>query len=246
VTTWDAAEYGETWAEVYDRLHADRPDTATAVDTLAALAGGGPILELGVGTGRLALPLAARGLHVVGIDASVAMLDRLTAKPGADRVTTVRGDFSSFDLGRRFRLVLVAFNTLFNLPSQGAQVDCFSSAARHLEPGGAFVVEAFVPDPRRHGDDTVRAPHVVDGTAVLVVTRHDPLTQQLLSARVLIEDGTIRMLPVKIRYAWPSELDLMAKMAGLEVSERWGAWDRRPFTAESTGHVTVYRSSQTR
>ena len=238
--------YGERWADIYDELFgADPADagTAEAVDLLAALADGGPVLELGVGTGRIALPLAARGLEVHGIDASARMLALLGAKPGGERVHTHVGDLADADVDvpGGFALVLVVFNTLFALPTQEAQVRCFANVARRLAPAGAFVVEAFVPDPSRFDrGQTVRASRVgVDGVG-LEVSRHDPVAQSVSSQQVWLTEAGAQLRPVSVRYAWPSELDLMARLAGLELRDRWGGWDRSPFTAESGGHVSVY------
>ncbi|MGH8898620.1 MAG: class I SAM-dependent DNA methyltransferase [Egibacteraceae bacterium] len=244
---WGAAEYGDQWAAVYDRIPMrSQAETDEAVEALARLAGGGRVLELGIGTGRLALPLAARGLDVHGIDASEAMVAQLRAKPGGDAVPVVIGDFADACADGPFDLVVLAFNTLFNLPTQGAQCRCFANAARHLTEGGAFVIEAFVPDMRRFdGDQAVRALDVEDLHVVLQVSRHDPVTQQILGARVVIDDGAgVRVLPLKIRYAWPSEIDLMARLAGLDLAERWGGWSGEPFTRDSKSHVSVYRQGQ--
>jgi SAM-dependent methyltransferase len=240
---WPAAEYGDAWAAVYDERHGDLPDTGDAVETLARLAGAGPVLELGIGTGRLALPLAARGLEVHGIDASAPMVDRLRAKPRGDSIPVTIGDMASLTLDRTFSLVFVAFNTLFNLPSQEAQVRCIAGAAAHLAPGGRFVVEAFVPDLGRFDrGQAVRATDVTEAHVVLEIARHDPVVQRVHSARVVVTptDG-IRMLPVNIRYAWPAEVDLMARLAGLEHEERWSGWQRQPFDESSRQHVSVYR-----
>ncbi|MGH8906523.1 MAG: class I SAM-dependent DNA methyltransferase [Egibacteraceae bacterium] len=238
---WTPEEYGDAWAPVYDRFHDPKLDTETAVEALARLAGEGRVLEFGIGTGRLALPLAARGLEVHGIDASQAMVARLRAKPGGGHIPVVIGDFAQARAEGRFDLVLLAFNTLFNLPSQDAQCRCFANAAGHLTRRGAFVVEAFVPDLRRfHDDQSVRAEEIDDQNVVLEVARHDPVNQQVVSARVMIDDGVQTRL-VKIRYAWPSEIDLMARLAGLGLAERWGGWSGEPFTRESPTHISVYR-----
>jgi SAM-dependent methyltransferase len=239
---WGPEEYGEAWADVYDRVHAEGPDTDAEVEALVRLAAGGRVLEFGIGTGRLALPLAASGLEVHGIDASQAMVARLRAKPGGERIPVVIGDFADARAEGRFDLVLLAFNTLFNLPSQDAQCRCFANAAAHLTPRGVFVVDAFVPDLRRfHDDQAVRAADLgSDRNVVLEVARHDPVTQRIVSARVVIDRG-VETRTMKIRYAWPSEIDLMARLAGLELAERWGGWSGEPFTRDSPSHVSVYR-----
>lgn len=239
---YDPAAYGDAWADVYDRLHAHVDDADEVVDALARLAGDGPVLEFGVGTGRLALPLAARGVEVHGVDASQAMLDRLRAKPGGDQLTVTRADFAAVRLDRTFCLVVLAFNTLFNLPTQEAQVRCFERAAAHLRPGGRFVVEAFVPDLRRfEGNQAVRADDVHADQATLTLERHDPVAQAVTSVHLHASEDGLRFLPVPIRYAWPSELDLMARLAGLGLEHRWSDWAGSAFTAASTAHVSVYR-----
>lgn len=246
---WDVAEYGDQWAAVYDRTQLQSPaETDEAVQALTRLAHGGRVLELGIGTGRIALPLAVSGLEVWGIDASQAMVAQLRAKPGGDTISVVIGDFAEASADGRFDLVAIVFNTLFNLPTQGAQCRCFANAARHLTNDGAFVVEAFVPDVRRFEDDqTVRALGVEDIHVVLEVTRHDPVSQQVHSARVVIdEQHGVQTLPVKMRYAWPSEIDLMAQLAGLELAERWGGWSGAPFTRDSKSHVSIYRKTISR
>lgn len=241
---WDAAEYGDQWAAVYDRLQMrSQAETDKTVEALARLAKGGRVLEFGIGTGRLALPLAARGLEVHGIDASEAMVAQLQAKRGGDTIPVVVGDFAHAKASGLFGLVVLAFNTLFSVATQRGQCRCFANGAGHLTEDGAFVIEAFVPDMRRFDDDqTVRALDVDEVHAVLEITRHDPVAQQVRSARVIIdEQHGIQTLPLKIRYAWPSEIDLMARLAGLELAERWGGWSGEPFTRDSRSHVSIYR-----
>jgi SAM-dependent methyltransferase len=241
---WDAAEYGDQWAAVYDRnLPRLQEHTDETVEALTQLAKGGRVLEFGIGTGRVALPLAARGLQVYGIDASEVMLAQLRAKPGGDAIPVVVGDFADTRAEGRFDLVVLVLHTLFNLATQDAQCRCFANAARHLNDQGVFVIEAFVPDMHRFGDDqVVRALDVDNVHAVLQVARHDPVTQQVRSARVVIdEQHGVLMLPVKIRYAWPAEIDLMARLAGLELIERWGGWSGEPFTRDSCLHVSIYQ-----
>lgn len=237
--------YDRARAATYDELHTHRFAEADAVaDVLAALnahAGGGPVLELGVGTGRLALPLAARGLEVWGVDDSAAMLDRLRAKPGADRVRVVEGDFA--DAGRLvdpgFTLAFVAFNTLFELGDQDAQVRCLQGVARLLVTGGLLVVEALAPDLTRL-EQTVSALAVGPERTVLQATRHDPVSQVVSGADVTVADGQVRLSPWSIRYVSVPELDLMARLAGMALRHRWGGWHREPFTASSSSHVSVY------
>ena len=241
---YGAETYGDRWAEVYDEVHeepADAGATTAAVGVLAGLARGGRVLELGVGTGRLALPLAERGLEVHGIDASAQMLELLRAKPGGDRVTASLGDLADVDVDGEFDLIFVAFNTLFALTSQEEQIRCFDNVARRMTADGMFVVEAFVPDLARFDrGQTVRASRVETDEIALEVTRHDRATQTLKSQHVVITEAATRLLPVHIRYSWPSELDLMARLAGLHLQDRWSGWDRSPFTSASGEHVSVY------
>jgi SAM-dependent methyltransferase len=231
--------YGDAIADIYDDFHPIDP--AAAVDFLSAHARGGSVLELGVGTGRVALPLAALGLAVHGVDASDAMLDQLRAKPGADRVALSKGDFGETHAGDGFALAYVVFNTFFALASFEAQKRCFHNVAKQLRPGGRFVLEVFVPDLARFPDGQALRPGRIEADRlVLEATRHDKMTQTLDAQLVLITTDGIRLVPIKLRYAWPSELDLMAELAGLRFVERWGSFRKDPFTAASTQHVSVY------
>jgi SAM-dependent methyltransferase len=235
--------YGDRIAAVYDDRTArdGRFDTPEAVEFLAQLAGPGPVLELGIGTGRLALPLVGRGLDVHGIDASQAMVARLRAKPGGERISVTIGDFADVDVDGIYPLVFVAFNTFFALASQDDQVRCFAGVAAHLAPGGVFVIEAFVPDVTRlafgHHPRTERVE--IDGVE-LSASLHDPVHQVIDSQHIVIGEQGTSCYPVRVRYAWPSELDLMARLAGLRLRERWGTWQREPFGATSPSHVSVY------
>ncbi len=236
--------YDEARAARYDRAYPDAFARADAiVDALSALAGPPParLLELGIGTGRLALPLAERGYEMEGIDDSEPMVARLRAKPGGADLPVVLGTFANVDelVRGRFRLVFVAYNTLFELQSQDEQVRCFSGGARHLAPGGLFVVEAFVPDLTRL-EQAVHAASVTDDHLRLSATRHDPLTQQAVTQNLWISSAGIQLEPSTIRYATVPELDLMARLAGLRLAHRWGGWAGEPFTAASASHVSVY------
>nr|WP_063779188.1 class I SAM-dependent methyltransferase [Kibdelosporangium sp. MJ126-NF4]CEL13012.1 Methyltransferase SCO0408 [Kibdelosporangium sp. MJ126-NF4]CTQ98698.1 Methyltransferase SCO0408 [Kibdelosporangium sp. MJ126-NF4] len=238
--SYSAGIYGDAVADVYDELVEPLSgQTAATVEFLADLARGGQALELGVGTGRVALPLAARGVAVHGIDASPKMLDRLRDKAGDMRVTTSVGDFGAVAVHGEFDVVYVVFNTFYGLPTQDEQLECVRRVAAVLRPGGTFVVEAFVPDHARFdGKGGITA----DGTDAgrLDVARHDPVGQNIFARQVLhTEDGT-KLLPVHMRYVWPAELDLMARIAGLRRVERFGGWSREPFTAASANHVSVY------
>ncbi len=236
--------FGERMADVYDAGVGPRPSeagTLESVEVLADLAAGGTVLELAIGTGRVALPLAARGLSVHGIDASEAMVAKLREKPGGDAIPVTIGDFA---VDGAFDLVFLVFNTLFNLTSQDDQVRCFHNVARHLSAGGVFVVEAFVPDIARLDGQSVLAERVTIDSAVLEASVHDPVAQTVQYTHIVITQDGVRLYPIPMRYAWPSELDLMARLAGLELRERWGGWDRSPFTASSSGHVSVYARAE--
>ena len=233
--------YGDRIADVYDGLYSGL-DTDGAVETLAELAGAGPVLELAIGTGRLALPLAERGLEVHGIDASEQMVAKLREKPGGDRIPVTMGDFADVAVEGRFSLVFVAFNTLFALPTQEDQLRCFENVAARLTDDGVFVVEVFFPDLARFDRGQRMQTTFVEADRVMLdASRHDPIAQRVDSAHVVITEAGTKLYPVNVRYAFPPELDLMARLAGLELVERWADWDRSPFTAESAKHVSVWR-----
>jgi SAM-dependent methyltransferase len=241
VTDYDAATYGDRMAEVYDEWFAVPSDTEDTVEFLSDLAGTGPVLELGIGTGRVALPLARRGHEVHGVDASEAMVEKLRAKPGGGNISVAIGNFAEPDTEEEFALVYVVFNTFFALLSQEDQVRCFSNVARRLREGGVFVIEAFVPDMTRWDrDQRMEAHHVEDDSVVLGVSRHDAVEQRVASNHLIVSETGVKMYPVRLRYAWPSELDLMARLAELRLRERWGGWRRESFTASSVKHVSVY------
>lgn len=240
---YDPTAYGAHMADEYDQLWEGLVDTDPAVACLADLAGAGPVLELGIGTGRLALPLVGRGMAVHGVDASEAMVAQLRAKPGGDAVPVTIGDFADVRVEGSFSLVVLALNTIFALPTQDAQVACFENAARHLGPGGRFVVEAWVPDPVRFSPtgSTVGVRRLTPTAVSLDVAELDPVEQRMRTTQVSLRDGHLRLHPANHRYAWPSELDLMARVSGMRREHRWSGWDRAPFTAGSHAHVTVYR-----
>jgi SAM-dependent methyltransferase len=235
------ATYGDRIADVYDALYEETLDTDRAVEALAELARGGPVLELAIGTGRLALPLAERGLEVHGVDASERMVEKLRAKPGGEAIKVTMGDFADVPVEATYRLIFIAFNTLFALLTQEDQLRCFANATQHLTDDGVFVIEAFFPDLARfdRGQRT-QATWVDAGRVMLDASRHDAVGQRVDSQHVVITEKGTKLYPVSIRYAFPSELDLMARLAGLELRERWGSWKREPFTAESGRHVSVY------
>ena len=219
-----------------------RGDEIAAVAFLEQRAGPGPALELGIGTGRIALPLAARGIRVDGIDLSPAMVDQLRVKPGGDQLSVTIGDFADVPVPGTYRLIFVVFNTMFNLLTQEDQVRCFENVASHLTGDGSFVVEAFVPTFLYQ----LRNGQYVDAEAIQVdevrldVLRHDMATQMIEESHVSFSSAGVRLNPVVQRYAWPSELDLMARIAGLRLKYRWGGWNREPFNSTSSTHVSVY------
>lgn len=239
---YDAATYGDRIADAYDDLPTHPTDADAAAACLAELAGDGPALELGIGTGRLALPLARRGVAVSGVDTSEAMVAKLRAKPGGDEIDVTIGDFADVDVDGRFSLIFVAYSTFFALLDGAAQQRCFGRVATHLTPGGRFVIEAFVPDPSRFvRDQHIEVRHVGVDNAVLSVSRHHAATQRVDSLLVRLADDGVRTWPVRIRYSYPSELDRMAELAGLRLEHRSGGWTQRDsFTADSVKHVSVY------
>ncbi len=218
-----------------------------AADFLAGLAreGGAPepgALEFGIGTGRIALPLSRRGVRVHGIDLSEAMVARLRAKPGAERITVTIGDFAAARTGKTYPLVYLVFNTIMNLTTQDGQVECFRAAAAHLAPGGCFVIEVAVPDLRRLPPGQTVVPFRVEPDH-LGFDSYDVANQGLVSHHYLVRDGQLEVVSMPFRYAWPAELDLMARIAGLTLRERWSDFTREPFTSESAKHVSVWRKA---
>ena len=236
--------FREEDARFYDERLAQLGDTDEAVACLGELAGGGPVLELGVGTGRVAIPLAHGGIAVHGIDLSESMLTRLRSKPGGDHVAVTVGDFAEVEVTGTFKLVFVVFDTLTALPSQDDQVRCFVNVARHLDPEGVFLVEGSIPPAAPPSSAAVRQAITVkalreDGVH-LEISLHDPSRQLIAVQWVRLEKQGCRLFPFTMRYAWPAELDLMARVAGLRLRDRWGGWARQPFTGASTRHVSVY------
>ncbi|MDR8412557.1 methyltransferase domain-containing protein [Nonomuraea sp. 3-1Str] len=238
---FDASAYGRSIADIYDATARDLP-TEAAVERLYRLAGGGPVLEFGIGTGRIALPLAARGLTVAGIDGSPEMVAELRRKPGGDHIPVAVGDFSATQVEGRFSLVALTTNTIFALPSQDAQVECFRNAAGHLEPGGRFVVEAWVPDLTGFADGSaLRLLSLSEEAVTAEAARLSPATQMMHTTRVRMTAEGLRLLPANHRYAWPAELDLMGRLAGMTLESRWADWEGTPFGDGSRAHVSVYR-----
>jgi hypothetical protein len=238
----DEGYFGERVAAVYDDLSADMFDPAVvdpAADLLAELAGAGAALEFAIGTGRIALPLAARGVRVVGIDNSEAMLARLREKPEAERVDALTGDMASTRVHGEFSLVYLVFNTIFNLTTQDGQVACFENAAAHLRSGGRFVIEARVPELQRLPVGQTVLPWRADPRGMSYYV-YDVVTQRLSGQHYHFLDGRVEATPTEMRYVWPAELDLMARVAGMRLEDRWAGWRREPFTALSPSHVSVY------
>jgi len=232
--------FGEEVAAIYD--DAPRGDEADAVRFLSRLAGDGRALELAVGTGRIALPLAAAGAGVDGIDLSEAMGAKLRSKPGGDALDVTIGDFADVPVGGSYRLVYIVYNTLFNLLTQDDQVRCVENVAAHLDDGGLFVVEALVPSylHRLRDQQYVDAETIEVDRVTLDVSCHDPVNQLQEESHVSITRDGIRLDPIVTRYIWPSELDLMARIAGLRLVDRFGGWTSEPLTPDSRLHVSVY------
>jgi SAM-dependent methyltransferase len=238
---WRPESYGNRVAERYDELFSEL-DPSDAVERLALLAGErGRVLELGIGTGRIAIPLAARGVEVHGVDASEAMVARLREKPGGSRIPVTIGDFANVPVEGPYTVVFVAFNTFFALTTQEEQVRCFENVAAHLTTDGVFALEAFVPDVGRFDrGQRVGAIKVELDEVQLETTSYDAAAQRATSQRIFVGPRGIELTPVVIRFAWPAELDLMGRLAGLRLHERWGGWDGRAFTSDSDQHVSLY------
>jgi SAM-dependent methyltransferase len=237
----DPAFYGDRWADIYDEHHTSL-DPGPAVEFLARLAGHGRVLELAIGTGRVAIPLAGRGITVEGVDASEAMVARLRAKSGGASVPVTIGDMAQVPASGPFGLVYLVFNTLFGLLTQDRQAECFSNCARVLEPGGVFVIECFVPDLTRYDRDRrVQALAVTEDSATIELSLHDAARQRVTTQIVTMDGQGVHLRPVVLRYSWPGELDLMAAQAGFRLQERYSDWDRRPFDSASGKHISVYQ-----
>ncbi len=234
--------FGEGVARRYDETVApmlDGSPVGSAAEFLGELAGSGPVLEMGIGTGRIALPLAQRGVEVHGIDLSPAMVERLQAKPGGAEIPVTVGDFATTVVPGRFALAYLVFNTIMNLTTIDEQVACFENAADHLEDGGRFVVEVGVPQLQRLPPGETVRPFSITQTH-LGFDEYDVAAQRLVSHHYSVIDGKLEVRSIPFRYVWPSELDLMARLAGMTLRERWSGWQREPFTNESTAHVSVW------
>jgi hypothetical protein len=250
---YDASTYGERFAEVYDDWYGEVTDSEACADRLAALAaqaGGGPVLELGIGSGRLALPLVARGVEVHGIDASPSMLERLRAKPAGAAVHATVGDMGELQLADppAFAVVFVAFNTFFNLDSEAAQRRCLARVRALLAPAGHFVLEAFVPsdDVDAAARASLAPRRIAADEVVLTASLVDVAGQTISGQHVHLRESGIRLRPWHLRYATPAQLDAMAGAAGLELESRFGGWHAEPFTEASTVHVSTYRRGNVR
>lgn len=242
IEEYGPSAYGDRFAAIYDeRPEVLAQDTDGAVAFLAEHAGSGPVLELAVGTGRIALPLAEQGIDVHGVDASEAMVARLRSKPGGERIPVAIGDFADVPIEGRYSLVYVVFNTLFALQTQEAQVRCFENVAAHLADDGVFVVEAFVPDLSRFDrDQRTETMQVGLDDAWLAFARHHPAEQRVEGQHVFLSSEGTRFYPVYIRYAYPPELDLMARLAGLRLRARFDGWGGKRFTGPTQTCVSVY------
>lgn len=240
---YDASTYGRLWAPVYDDVYSTVDDSL--IDLLARHAGDPPrALELAIGSGRIAVPLRQRGVDVSGIDASKEMVAKMRAKPGGEDIPVIMGDFGDVEVEDTFPLIYLAFNTIFGLLDQRSQVNCFKNVAARLEPGGRFIIDCFVPDLARFDHHNSR----LGVSSVDSVDEHwteasiyEPVTQHIRTRMTRYgPDGETTVLPVSIRFAWPSELDLMAQLAGLELEDRFGWYDLRPFNERSTSHMSIY------
>jgi SAM-dependent methyltransferase len=240
--TEDEGFFGERAASVYDEHLGDMADPAVVgpvVEKLAALAGDGRALEFAIGTGRIALPLAERGVPVSGIDSSEAMVARLRAKPGGGDIDVTIGDMATTRVEGEFALVYLVFNTIFNLVTQDAQVACFENAAAHLRSGGRFVIETNVPELQGLPLGQTVIPFRAEPGGISFDV-YDVVTQRFSSQHFHFTDGGVEAYPVELRYAWPAELDLMARIAGLRLESRDAGWQQEPFTHLSRAHVSVY------
>lgn len=244
--SYGPATYGDHIADIYDAMYTSR-DPAEEVTRLEGLAGAGPVLELGIGTGRVAVPLSARlasrGIALHGIDASEAMVAKLRSRAGGEAIPVAFGDMKAVEApGDEYSLIYVVFNTFFGLTEQEAQIECFANVARKLVPGGRFAVEGFIPDLARYDrNQRTSALSLTVESVDIDVSVHDPVNQRVDFQHVLIRGSGVRLLPGSLRYAFPGELDLMARLAGFSLESREGGWAQEPFTATSGRAVSVWR-----
>ena len=231
--------YGERIAGIYDEWYSEFDPAA--ITALSEIAHGGSVLELGIGTGRIAIPLHDAGVRLQGIDVSSSMVAKLHAKPGGEKIKVRMGNFADVNIPGKFSLIYIVFNTFFQLLTQEEQIRCFRNVAGHLLPEGLFVIEAFVPDLTRFTDgQAMRVNRVGDKQVQIDVSDHEADKQLVVSQHVLLTEQGTQFFPVKIRYAWPTEMDLMARLAQLQLRERWGNWSKAPFTADSGKHISIY------
>jgi SAM-dependent methyltransferase len=239
------ATFGTLNADDYDAAH-DPGTTDATVALIAEIAPGKRLLELAIGTGRIGLPLAAMGFKLSGIEASPDMVAKLRAKPGGDTIPVTIGDMADVDIEGTFDHAFLVFNTLFNLQSQEDQIRCFANTAKRLAPGGTFLVETFVPDLSGFENHQKVSTKKLDMASVwLEAVTHDPLTQRFDFQRIRVTDQGMKLVPFPMRYAYPPEMDLMARLAGLQLKHRWGGWDKSAFTADSPAHISVYEKPAT-
>jgi SAM-dependent methyltransferase len=240
----DPGLFGRLWAADYDEGSDPDPNLQPSVDFLADRAQGGPVLELAIGTGRVALPLAARGLVVEGVEASPEMVAKMHAKPGGEELPVTIGDMADVPVQGPYPLVYLVFNTLFNLVDAQRQADCFRNVARVLAPGGAFVIETFVPNPVDFDrDEQVQMRDVTEDSATIRMHRYNRVTQQFVRQTIRFDSEGVHLKPFAMRYTWPHQIDEMAAEAGLRLTERYADWHGAPFNATSTDHISVYRAA---
>jgi len=236
----DPGLFGRLWADTYDA--GPDPDPEPAADFLAGIAAGGPALELAIGTGRVALPLSSRGVSVAGVEASPEMVAKMRAKPGGADIDVAIGDMADVPVTGPYTVVYLVYNTLFNLVREQRQRDCFRNVARVLAPGGAFVIETFVPDSADFDrDERVRMRDVTEDSATIRVHKYDREAQTFVRQTIRFDSTGVHLHPFAMRYCWPGQIDEMAGAAGLRLAERYADWDRRPFDETSMSHISVYR-----
>lgn len=235
--------YGDRIAGIYDHWYSKFEPSA--IQTLAELAHGGKVLELGIGTGRIAIPLLNTGLSIHGIDASESMITRLREKPGGKRIPISKGNFADVPIEGQYSLIYVVFNTFFALLTQDEQIRCFQNVAKHLASDGVFVIEAFVPDMKRFtAGQAIRVTRIELNEVQIDVSQIDPISQVVNSQHIVLTEQGTRLFPVKLRYVWPVEMDLMARLSQLQLKERWSDWGKNQFTADSGKHISVYEHSK--
>lgn len=235
----DYSSYGEKISKKYDDWYPSYDEKM--IDRLEEMAGKGRVFELGIGTGRVAIPLIERGIDIAGLDSSPAMLEKLKEKKGGEKIPVQIGSFSSFKTEENYDLVFIVFNSLFALQSQEEQVNCFKCVEKILNPGGKFIVEAFVPDPTRFpGGQAVRTIDLDGESVKLECSKHDAAKQTVITQTVDLSEEGVNLYPLKIRYIWPAEMDLMGRLAGLKLKERWSDWQQTPFVKNSSNHISVY------